>query len=209
LHKTFLPLLGRMGPRVELHLERAGFAPRGGGVAHVRITRVERLKPLDLSGKRGPIRRRRATATVAGLPAEIAERELKTLARLLELRADECRVEELPADQGPGNLVNVELESDVLTEVITAFGERGVPAERVVRELAREVRAYEAHGAPVGEHLADQLLLPLALAGGGRYLTGPLSLHATTNVETIRKFVEVRIDTAAVDGDQTLIVVGL
>jgi RNA 3'-terminal phosphate cyclase (ATP) len=208
LHKTFLPLLGRMGPRVDLQLERAGFAPRGGGVARVGITPVAQLKPLDLSGERGPIRRRRATARVAGLPREIAERELKTLARLLELRADECRVEELPADQGPGNLVNVEIESTALTEVFTAFGEKGIPAERLVRELAREVRAYEAHGAPVGEHLADQLLLPLALAGGGRYLTGPMSLHATTNVETVRKFLEVKIVTEAANGDQTLIVVG-
>jgi RNA 3'-terminal phosphate cyclase (ATP) len=210
LHKTFLPLLGRMGPRVDLRLERAGFAPRGGGMARVGITPVARLKPLDLAGARGPVVRRRATATVAGLPRGIAERELKTLARLLELRPDTCRVEELPADQGPGNLVNVELESAELTEVFTAFGEKGVPAERLVRELAREVRAYEGHGAPVGEHLADQLLLPLALAGGGRYLTGPLSLHATTNVETIRKFLEVRIGTEMTGAgeDQTLVTVG-
>jgi RNA 3'-terminal phosphate cyclase (ATP) len=208
LHKTFLPLLARIGPRVDLHLERVGFAPRAGGVARIAITPVARLKPLELSGTRGPIRVRRATATVAGLPREIAERELKTLARLLELRADECRVEELPADQGPGNVVNVEIESGTLTEVFTAFGAKGVPAERLVRELAREVRAYEAHGAPVGEHLADQLLLPIALAGGGRYLTGPLSLHARTNVETIRKFLEVAIGTEAAEGDQTLIVIG-
>jgi len=41
---------------------------------------------------------------------------------------------------------------------------------------------------PVGEHLADQLLIPLALAGAGSFLTTPLSLHATTNIHVIEKF---------------------
>jgi RNA 3'-terminal phosphate cyclase (ATP) len=208
LEKGFLPLLGRMGPRVSLTLERAGFVPRGGGVARVAVAPAAQLTALDVGRPRGPVRRRRATATVAALPVEIAERELKTLARLLELGRDECRVEQLPADQGPGNVVTVELESEQATEVFTAFGAKGVPAEKLVRELAREVKAYEAVDAPVGEHLADQLLLPLAVAGGGRYLTGPLSLHATTNVETIRKFLDVRIETEDARGGRTLVTVG-
>jgi RNA 3'-terminal phosphate cyclase (ATP) len=50
----------------------------------------------------------------------------------------------------------------------------------------------------VGEHLADQLLIPLALAGGGSYLTGALSLHTTTNIEVIRKFLSVDINATPV-----------
>jgi RNA 3'-terminal phosphate cyclase (ATP) len=48
-------------------------------------------------------------------------------------------------------------------------------------------------GAPVGEHLADQLLIPLAISGGGSYLTGQPSLHTTTNIEVIKKFLDVNI----------------
>ncbi|HLM54695.1 MAG TPA: RNA 3'-terminal phosphate cyclase, partial [Pyrinomonadaceae bacterium] len=58
-----------------------------------------------------------------------------------------------------------------------------------------EVRRYMEVGAPVGEHLADQLLIPMALAGGGSYTTGPLTLHTTTNIETIKKFLPVEIRT--------------
>jgi RNA 3'-terminal phosphate cyclase (ATP) len=53
-------------------------------------------------------------------------------------------------------------------------------------------------GVPIGLHLADQLLLPLALAGGGAFRTMPLSLHATTNAEVIRCFIDVSVDVAPV-----------
>ena len=70
----------------------------------------------------------------------------------------------------------------------------------MLSEMARyvgdsaEARAYLTHDVPVGEHLADQLLIPLALAGGA-YTTGPLSLHTTTNIEVIKKFLPVEITT--------------
>ncbi|MGZ5433965.1 MAG: RNA 3'-terminal phosphate cyclase [Thermoanaerobaculia bacterium] len=46
----------------------------------------------------------------------------------------------------------------------------------------------------LGEHLADQLLLPMAFAGGGSFTTTPLSGHATTNLEVIRRFLDVRME---------------
>ncbi|CDG80919.1 RNA 3'-terminal phosphate cyclase [Janthinobacterium agaricidamnosum] len=47
-----------------------------------------------------------------------------------------------------------------------------------------------ARGLP-GEHLADQL--PMALAGGGAFITSCVSQHALTNAEVIGKFLPVRI----------------
>jgi RNA 3'-terminal phosphate cyclase (ATP) len=95
----------------------------------------------------------------------------------------------------------IEIRSQHLTEVITGVGERGVRAETVAERAALEAVGYLATGAPVGEHLADQLLIPLALAGGGSYTTGPLSLHTTTNIEIIRKFLDVEINTMPVGDD--------
>ncbi len=60
--------------------------------------------------------------------------------------------------------------------------------------VAQEARTYTASGVPVGRYLADQLLIPLALAGAGRFRTGPLSRHTTTNIEIIRQFLELKID---------------
>lgn len=207
LSKSFLPLIARMGPRVELAIDRAGFAPRGGGRAHVNITPAAKLKRLEILA-RGPVRRRLAVATIAGLPRDIAERELKVVARVCDLRPDELRIDELPPDQGPGNIVNIEAESEHLTEVFTAFGARGKRAEDVAREAARDAKRYLDHDVPVDEHLADQLLLPMALAGAGAYLTGPLSLHATTNIDTIRRFLDVPITVQGVARKQFRVQVG-
>jgi RNA 3'-terminal phosphate cyclase (ATP) len=207
LSKTFLPLIARMGPRVDLVIDRAGFAPRGGGKARVHITPAAKLNRIEILD-RGPVRRRLAVSTIAGLPRDIAERELNVIARTCDLRPDELRIDELPPDQGPGNLVHIEAESDHLTEVFTAFGARGKRAEDVAREAARDAKRYFDHDVPVDEHLADQLLLPMALAGAGAYLTGPLSLHSTTNIETIRQFLDVPITVEEVARRQHRVTVG-
>jgi RNA 3'-terminal phosphate cyclase (ATP) len=207
LAKTFLPLINPMGPRVDLRIDRAGFAPRGGGRAVVRITPAAQLKPIHLL-ERGPIRRTLARATLAALPRSIAPRELKLIARVLALDERDLLIEELPADQGPGNVVTVEVESDHVTEVFTAFGAKGIAAEEVARDAARQAKRYIARNVPVDEHLADQLLLPLAMAGGGSYLTGPPSLHSTTNIQTLRQFIDVPVDVREISRQQYQVNVG-
>ncbi|MGC4055925.1 MAG: RNA 3'-terminal phosphate cyclase [Paludibaculum sp.] len=83
LERTFLPLSERMGVRVQIRLERPGFYPAGGGRFTAEIQPAARLKPLHL-GERAELTGRRVVAIVANLPRDIAEREVKTAARLLE-----------------------------------------------------------------------------------------------------------------------------
>lgn len=177
-------------------LEQRGFYPAGGGrfVAHVEPT--PRLTPIDLL-ERGAILRRRATAVVVNLPRPIAEREIEVLRASLSLNADEMAVEVTGKD--PGNAVMVELHSGHVTEVVTGFGERGRRAENMARRVADEVDAYLAADVPVSGHLADQLLIPMALAGGGSFCTQPLSKHTRTNMAVIRHFLDVEITTAQED----------
>ena len=84
---------------------------------------------------------------------------------------------------------------------LKALDEQERAYERCLRFLAyrprstAEVRRYLAAGVAVGEHLADQLLLPLSLAGGGTFTTLPPTLHFTTNVAVIRRFLPVRVRT--------------
>jgi RNA 3'-terminal phosphate cyclase (ATP) len=199
LAKTFLPLLQRMGSIVRIKLDRHGFYPAGGGKMRVAIAPVAKLARLDLT-ERGRVLKCRATAVVANLPCHIAERELKVLKRELDLDVRDLRVEEVKA-HGPGNVVFVEVDCGQVTEVFCGFGELGVRAEVVAGRLAKDVRRYLDTEAPVGEHLADQLLLPLALAGGGSFVTLPLSLHATTNVAVLKLFLPVEVKTEPVSDD--------
>ena len=187
LTKCFLPVLAKMGPKVDVELVRHGFFPAGGGQIRVSIEPVERLSPLELI-ERGDITRRLATATVAGLPGAIADRELETVAKKLELTNNEIKHDLLGDGLGPGNVLSIELESDQLTEVITGFGEKSVSSEKVARVASKRAKEYISSGVPVGLHLADQLLIPLALAGEGAFRTGVLTRHTKTNIQVIESF---------------------
>jgi RNA 3'-terminal phosphate cyclase (ATP) len=193
LAKSFLPLINRMGAKVAAELQRPGFYPAGGGRFAVEITPAAELKGLELMD-RGAIRALRARALVVNLPLSIAERELKVVRRMLPISRDDAVAQEIRGGPGPGNAVMVEVETASHTEVFTGFGARGVRAETVAETAARQALAYLESGVPVGPHLADQLLVPLALARQGRFRTGPPTLHTTTNVEVIRRFVEVGIE---------------
>jgi RNA 3'-terminal phosphate cyclase (ATP) len=193
LVKSFLPLINRMGPTVTAELERAGFYPAGGGRLNVSITPAPRLLPFEMLD-RGAIRSVTTRAIVANLPRSIAMREVNLAGRLLSLPEDSLIVEEIRGSAGPGNAVVVEIETERHIEVFTAFGEMNVRAEGVATKVVQDARAYIASGVPVGRYLADQLLIPMALAGAGRFRTGPLSRHTTTNLEVIRQFLEVHID---------------
>lgn len=187
LTKCFLPVLAKMGPKVDVELVRHGFFPAGGGQIRVTIDPVDRLTPLELI-ERGDITRRLAVATVAGLPGAIADRELKTLIKKLHLTNDEVQHDLIGDGLGPGNVLSIELESDQLTEVVTGFGEKSVSSEKVARIASKRVREYISSGVPVGPHLADQLLIPLALAGEGAFRTGTLTRHTKTNTQVIEAF---------------------
>ncbi|MCM8775408.1 MAG: RNA 3'-terminal phosphate cyclase, partial [Candidatus Omnitrophica bacterium] len=206
LEKTFLPILGRMGIHYEIKLDRYGFYPRGGGEIRGSIESPGKLVPHDLID-RGPVQSIRVRAAVADLARHIAEREIKVIKRKFRLSPRDTEILELPPAWGPGNVVWVEIQSACLTEVFTGFGQRGIRAEHVAHTAAKEADEYLSSGVSVGPHLADQLLIPLALAGGGSFLTSALTDHARTNIEVIQRFMKVRFGICETAPNQTLVTV--
>lgn len=206
LARAFLPLVGRMGPRVSASLERPGFYPAGGGRFTVRVDPAPRLSRLELF-ERGPVVRRRGRVLLSRLPRHVAEREVRALVERLGWEATAFDVDVVEA-AGPGNAVSLEVGSAHVTEVFSGIGERGVPAERVAATAADEALAYLGAGVPVWTHLADQVLLPMALAGGGAFRTGPVTRHFTTNAEVIGWFLEAPIRTREEPGGAVRVEVG-
>ena len=190
LVKAFLPLINRMGPTVDATLVRPGFYPAGGGEFHVTIQPAAELSPIELF-ERGKVLNTTATAKVAHLPLSVAERELHVIKKKLGLQTGQLRAEEVAGSRGPGNVVTIEIECEHLTEVFIGFGERQVRAESVANKAVQGARRYLSKGAAVGEYLTDQLLIPLALAGGGAFRTLGLTRHAETNIEVIKTFLDV------------------
>jgi RNA 3'-terminal phosphate cyclase (ATP) len=81
-----------------------------------------------------------------------------------------------------------------VTEVFTGFGQRGVRAEAVAEDAIQQTQKYLAAGAPVSQCLADQLILPFAMAGSGSFLTQSPTSHTLTNIQVIRRFLDVDVE---------------
>ncbi|MFV1942144.1 RNA 3'-terminal phosphate cyclase [Pseudomonas luteola] len=199
LQKAWLPLLKRMGAQIELDLIRHGFAPAGGGEMTV-VIQPSRLSPLILED-RGQLVSQQAQALLAGLPESIGTRELNQVAQRLGWSQDNLHTVQLHRAQGPGNVVLIEQQYEAVTEVFAAFGQSRVRAEQVANLAIDELLAFERSGAAVGEHLADQLLLPLLLAGSGRFTCLHASEHLRSNAEVIQRFCPIRIMIEPLSGD--------
>ena len=183
---VYLPVVNHMGPRVEARLIRHGFFPRGGGRIEVDVAPAP-LAPIDCL-ERGALRRVSATALFAGLPFDIAEREIQTARRFLDWPDDAFAVRQLAEEAGPGNVLLLEAEFDNVSEIVTGFGKLGVSAESLAKTAAHRMAGFLASTAFAGPYLADQLLLPFALAGGGAFTTVKPSQHARTAADVIALF---------------------
>lgn len=204
LMHAYLPLIQRMGPAIAVQLERYGFYPAGGGRITVSVEPAEHLQHLNLT-ERGEITARQCEATAAGLPDEIGQRELDTIAAGLDWPQEAYRIRRLPAKPGPGNFVTIKIGSQHVCEVFTGFGQRGVRAEIVAAGVLEQVHRYLAAEVPVGPYLADQLLLPFVLAGGGSFLTLRLTPHSLTNIEVIAQFLDQAVSVGQLGQEQWLI----
>jgi RNA 3'-terminal phosphate cyclase (ATP) len=207
LARAYLPLIQRMGPRVTARIERPGFYPAGGGRWLLSVEPTAALAGFELT-QRGQITGRRARVLISNLPAHIAERELSVLRKKTGWEEDCFHLEPVPDPAGPGNAVLVEIEAEHVTEVFSGIGEVHRPAESVATGTLRSYQAWLRAGVPVGEYLADQLMLPLAIAGTGRYLTTPLTPHSTTHIELIRRFLDVDVRACPRDQDGWLVEIG-
>lgn len=199
IERAFLPLLARMGVKVDATLRRHGFYPAGGGEIWATVEPAPAgLRPFDLL-ERGAVVEAFAESLVAAVPRRVADRELSLLKAALGWSDEQLRVPNVRQNEGPGNALIATLAHAHLTEVFTSFGEKSVSSEQVAHRLLRQVRAFEASTAAVGPYLADQLALPWALAvhqtgQASAYSCSEITEHTRTNLEVIQRFLPVRAE---------------
>ncbi len=194
LERQWLPFMQTIGYDSSLRLVQAGFYPRGGGRFQASIRPVALRRPLQLL-ERGPLRRVWGISAVANLPGSIAERQRsQAIQRLHGIgRPVEIELLDMPAP-GQGTFLLLLAECAFGQACYVSLGERGKPAEQVADEAAGQLlRWYQQDGA-IDQYLADQLLLPLVLAGGPSVLrTAEVTQHLLTNADVIRQFLPVDI----------------
>ncbi len=191
IKRSFLPLLRDMGAQVEINTERWGFMPVGGGKWQALI-KPSQWHPIEKL-ERGDLVHSTLTAYEVGLPNRVAEREVKAYEKQSSIAVNDVRIRQ-PKAGSPGNLLAIDLQFENSSICLTELGRPRITSERVAADLRRQVELYLESGTVLDEHLADQMMLPMAMAGGGKFSCGELSQHAETNREVIRMFTGARIN---------------
>ncbi|MEO3727207.1 RNA 3'-terminal phosphate cyclase [Pseudomonas syringae] len=191
LSRSWLPLLRRMGAEVELTLLRHGFVPAGGGEIDVRV-QPSKLSALHLCERGLPLSQQ-AFALTAGLAPNVGIRELDRVVRRLNMASTELNAVILDPACGPGNVLLLEYAFEHVTEVFSAFGQASLRSEKMADAAINQAADWLQSGAAVAEHLADQLLLPMVLAGGGSFTTPRMTEHLHSNISVIERFVPITI----------------
>lgn len=169
LDQVFLPILHRMGGDISAALDRWGWYPRGGGKCTLHIPPCQGLNALNLPC-RGKLCGLTLMLGLAGLPLHVIDREEARVRSCLggEGYAIERLFEPAPSP-GQGNVLFLKGEYEKSVAGFSALGKKGKPAERVAEDLCRQFLDFENSNGSVDCHLADQILLYLALARGIPY----------------------------------------
>lgn len=196
LRETLFPWLEKLGPRLSAVMQRPGFMQIGGGEVDVEIhpAAPRPLKALDCGAFLGSS----AEIRLCDLDGSIALREkvglLEERASCLGLDEENIRIENnLGECEGPGNAIIICLRRESGITVCSAIGQPGISSEVVARKAYKRAVLFLRANVPVEKHLADQLIVPLALAGGGEFLTEKISKHAQTCLSLLPFFMPVEI----------------
>lgn len=196
LEQSFLPVLKNMGVNCAVNISNLGFYPAGGGKWQISIEPTPKLSPIHLMEAGSQFAQFSdncsLTALVSLLPDSIGQREVATAKKILNWQDASSQVQKVETP-GPGNSFQLCINSKTHSSVFEMVGELGVSAERVAKRAAGRVNKFIHAKAAVEEHLADQLLLPIALAGSGSFTTTKPSLHTKTNIDVIKQVLGIEI----------------
>lgn len=169
-----------------------GFFPAGGGHIQAQIQPLDTWKTLCLTDST-EVEDRSGMVLLSHIPKEIGLRQVRMLKNKLNWPGASFEVKNVKPAHGPGNAVLLHVTRGDHVEVFTGFGGRELTSGKLINSLIQEVRTYLCSFAPVGEHLADQLMLPLALSGKGKYRAVKESSHTRTNFNVIDQFLPGRL----------------
>ena len=193
----FIPLIRKMGGDVELEVAQWGYAPIGGGDWSCKV-QPSSLSALFLT-KQGPMIDSRVRCYLSNIKPSVAERELAAYKKSCKTSI-EVLDQKFSKAVSTGNLLSHKLMFEEFQTCMSMLGRQGLSAEAVAKKLAGQVNEYIDSGCALNSYLADQMMLPLIVAGAGEYTTPEITQHAATNIWTIKKMTGKEIKTSEVDG---------
>ena len=209
IQHVYLPMLWQMGVHARVELLRYGWYPAGGGQVQIRIqAQPGPLASLTLT-ERGELRKLWGLAAVSNLPSHIAQRMASRALDVLKDLEVQSRIEAAHVEAtGPGAGIFMFAEYEHSLGGFTAYGRKGLPSEQVAGMACSDLLAHYRSGAATDMHLADQLILPAALAKGpSRWTTCRVTRHLLTNAWVVRQFLDRPVDITGNVGEPGEVVV--
>jgi RNA 3'-terminal phosphate cyclase (ATP) len=206
LAEVALPVFARLGVQVTPELKAWGWYPAGGGVIRAEINPVTRLRAVSFAEP--IVAQVQGVAAVTNLPAHIPHRMARRAHNLL---AEAGLKDVVQALRERGRAPGAGLFLWLPQAGFSSLGRKGLPADKVAETAVSQLLAFLEKGVMFDKHLADQLLLPLAL-GDGRttFTTEQLTQHTLTNARLIRQWLEASIDIqGALDSPASITITGI
>lgn len=206
LESVYLPTLRQMGVNARVDIERWGWYPIGEGMVTAHISGSGDAAPsmhgLNLM-QRGPLKRLSGVSAFSNLHGHIAERQKRRAQSILRAEGFDAEIEIVDAPaSGQGTMMFLLAEFESVRAGFTSLGRRGKPAEQVAEDACQEFLEYYESGAALDRHLADQLVLPLALVkGASSFTTCDVSQHLLTNVWIVEQLLGRTVDVEGEKGE--------
>jgi RNA 3'-terminal phosphate cyclase (ATP) len=198
LRDVYVPMLLRLGVNVEVYMDSYGWMPEGGGTITAYIHGGARLEGGDMRD-RGRLERIFGMAVGCNLPSHIPQRIANRAINLL------ANVEDVPVDIRPLRTRSISTGAGIFLAVeltngrggYGVLGRKGMPSETVAEQAVTDLLHFLDSQAAVDFHLADQLVIPLALAEGESALSvEQFTAHLSTNAAVVQAFIQrpIRFD---------------
>jgi RNA 3'-terminal phosphate cyclase (ATP) len=193
VHDVYLPMLAYLDVQATAEILAWGWYPVGQGEIKLEISgsAFTQLGPAPIQWlERGALKQVKGITVASSLPSHIAQRMSDRLVKLLHQAGLPTAITPLRVQSAsPGAGIFLMAEYEQSRAGFGILGEKGKPSEQVAEEAAEAVLAFDHSQAFVDEHLADQLILPIALSGRPvTFLTSALSRHTLTNIWTVEQF---------------------
>ena len=197
LQMVLLPVLKRMGAEIRMEVLQPGYPPKGEGRLRVEVKPLRGcLKPLRMT-EQGSIKGIRGISLASHLENErVSERMADQCKRLLEKRGYQAHIEVLndqtALQKGAALLLWAETETGCLLGSDQA-GKPGRRSEKIAHSVVASLFEDLDTKATTDRHLADQLILFAALAGGtSEYLIPRMTEHIESNLWLVEKILGVK-----------------
>ena len=201
LQEIFIPMAAQFGFQGSLKLNRWGWYPKGGGEVTANIQPTSEWCGVDLR-VRGKLKEIRGISAASNLPTHVLNRQRSQSQKCMTRLISQVNIDLVEGESiGQGTLVFLKAEFENGMAGFSALGARGKRAEKVADEVCQELEDFLASDTVIDPHLADQLVLPMALAQGeSRFTTSRITRHLTTNIWLVQQFLPVRFEVNGTQG---------